>query len=380
MTNRKILLVTKDFPPTYCGIGDYTHQLMKRLMNEGYQVNCFTSAHQGREKDDSIIEYTGSWNIGASFTMWRIAKQQPSVVLFQYVPYNFSRWGMPCYLLLFYLLCFFTKVPVITFFHEYAIRWNWRSPKEMILAIVQRILGTSILMISRFNATSSTYYQSLFPFPQQLSVVPIPSNFEGIEPNRQHNTQQNVIQIFSFANRVDTWLLDVMKVVKEQSNTEFNWVICGKDKKERQQSLLKELDQRNMLSFVDYKGEQTPEQFAYWLHVSDIFLQYEYVSKNGEGGASSKNTTIAAAMLAGLAILTTCGDMTDAALYRNKENVWFLNLHSKEKIVEELLEIIQDNTWIENLKNASHSTYQTFFSWSNTLHWYIQNIQLCSIK
>lgn len=378
MTNRKILLVTKDFPPTYCGIGDYTNQLMNRLIKEGYQVNCFTSTLEGRVKDDCIIEYTGSWNIGASFTMWRIAKQQTTIVLFQYVPYNFSKWGMPCYLLVFYLLCFFTKVPVITFFHEYAIRWNWRSPKELILAIVQRILGTCILLLSKATATSSKYYQSLFRFPNQLSIVPIPSNFEGIEPTSQHDSKQNSLQIFSFANRVENWLLDVMKLVKEQSNTEFTWVICGKDKKERQKSLLKELDERNMLSFVEYKGEQTAEQFAHWLHASDIFLQYEYVSKKGEGGASSKNTTIAAAMLAGLAILTTCGDMTDTSLYRNKENVWFLNLHSKEKVVEELLEIIQDGRWIENLQSASHSTYQTSFSWNNTLQWYIQKIQLCS--
>lgn len=380
MQRRKVLLVTKDFPPVYCGIGDYTEQLMRRLEVKGYEVECFTTYHSERDNDPSITTYHGQWNINAAIAMWKLTKKAPTVVLFQYVPYNFSKLGMPVYLVLFYVLCAFSRTPIITFFHEYAIRWNWSSPKEFVLAIVQRFIGTSLLLMSRAVATSSQYYKSLFLFQARMSVVPISSNFEGLQKEPASNQQENSLRLFSFANRVDPWILDAVHEVSKRATIPIQWVICGRDKKTRQKSLLQEIRDRKMEEFAFYKGEQTADQFSYWLNCSDIFLQHEYVSENGEGGVSSKNTTVAAAMQAGLAILTTCGDMTDLTLYKHEENILFFKSGDRNDLNKKLMQVIGSTKLLTSLKTAAIASYSASFSWENTVDWYVQKIQLCSVK
>ena len=91
----RILLITKNFPPRSCGVGDYARRLAGELVSAGECVTVLTGpADAPRDVPLSLIEVPlRGWG-DLTRVLDAIAAWAPDRVQFEYSAFSWSRWGV----------------------------------------------------------------------------------------------------------------------------------------------------------------------------------------------------------------------------------------------------------------------------------------------
>lgn len=358
-----VIIVSPNLPPVICGVGDYSLCLSQQL-----QKRNISSLVIGIWKEQSIysdeikpISVKKFKCISCWDHLLQHDVKRPSLFLFQYVPYTYSKKGIPFYLIFIFLLLKLRNRKTIIMFHEVGVRTGLHfGIKQNLIGIAQKMIAVGLKWLSYASFTSTKFNASLL-LDTKMELLPIPSNFEHIKYERASFDNNGLIYIGCFASRVNLFFIEVIKeVVKKRSDIRF--ILIGKFNP----------DYPNILEKVGFTiheniivtGVVDPLNMKRFLGQLQLFLHLEELGENGIGGGSLKNGSMAAALELGIATITACGDMTDLSLLKDNENVVFVkNPYSQQSWIDSILNMLDSPSQLERIGNGARNLYKEYLSW-----------------
>lgn len=350
-------IVTPNYPPDICGIGDYTSFLFKNLQDQGIDVRIITFSQDATESEQVLVIQKGEEKKAAS---WLKLLKPPTAVndiIFQYEPHSFSKIGIPLYLIYITLVLRVKGYKLGVMFHEVATRLYILNPKKITISLLQLTVAYFVTALSSARTTSTTFNaKQLKPF--HFTFLPIPSNFTRNKNIGQNNN--NLPAIGCFANRVDSFFAEVVdQILKNNLGTVL---LIGKQSKANNDVWTKHnFYNRPGLTIT---GTLSSDGIEKCFNNLNMFIHMEKVDAHGRGGASLKNGSLAAALNWGLPVITSKGDMTDESALQNKVNILFVNDPNKVDDWVKTVSYLNDN---HNLRKAIETNANEFYN--SNLSW-----------
>lgn len=351
----KVLIVTRNYPPVICGVGDHSTHLKKEWEAIGHEVFILTEGNPANNCPG--IYYTDTFDRRLRDVLTGLlVKYSINIIFWQYVPYSYHKKGLPVWLPGVMRTIQKKGVRQLLYFHEVCIRIKGHGQRHRLAGWLQRNIARSAIKIADTAFTNVPLYQAYFKNkkPRLLPVgsnIPAPFNPVAIVPGR----------IVCFANRADPALFQAVSYLKKETTVEL--VICGACNKERMQVLDRWIKQFELEDIATITNALPAEKLGELIASAAIFFQPQLVEKNNEGGISGKNGTIMAAMEMGKAIITCRGDMTDPLLFRNDDNLLFVPYGQADAYRNALHQLLENENLRQQLGTAAMETYHRYVNW-----------------
>lgn len=312
-----MVLVTPRVPPARNGVGDYTYVLGKELAKKG-PVVVITSADQRGEESDGFTVWPGipRWDFaGLGRLQSAVGALGASVVIPQWVPFLWGRYGITLALPHAVVALRRAGVPVVTTVHEPYVpldTWGRRlyGPAQRLeLAVIARHSAKVVATTPIFAAL----VRKLAPRrAQDIGWIPVCAGIERVEQTEAERACRRA----SMGVAADDLLVAVLAPAgsgKVVSTTFKAWeAIARRDLRARLVLIGATEDEvraawpaARAAERVAYTGFLDPGDVSRLLSCADLFLA-PFV-----GGISTRNSSTIAAMEHGLPIVTTRGTMTD---------------------------------------------------------------------
>jgi len=370
-------IVANNLPPANDGVGHYSYNLYQRLKENDINAKILTNrinTESAYISNPDIIELDiDNWNWIGCWNFFKvIQKKQPDLLLIQYVPYSFSKNGFPFYFTFVLILLRIGGTKMLISLHEISVRFLENGFRSFFRAFLQRLIAYTLCCISTNILTSNKYYASLL-YPFKARVIPIPSNFEqlintGIKTDDESN---NRIVITSTANRCYETFFEIISLLAKDNRNEFIINITGRANNSDLSRINNLTEKFTLNKIINCKVNLSENKYCDILSNTNIFLHLEYVSSKGAGGVSTKSGVIATAMAFGLPIVTTCGDMTDKYIFKNKENLLFVPYDKPFTAANDIQMLIKNISVRKELSKDARSTYITHMQWSKSIEYYL---------
>ena len=368
----KIVVIVPNYPPTICGVGDYTYHKIQEFLKVGIEVHVICSAGQTPEPAVQPVIYPmiKVWNsTGFKLVLDKLEAIKPDWVIVEYVPHGFEPHGLPIAVLGFYKELTRRKYNVLTMFHEVRVRPSNKLSSRFISA-VETYLAQKITQYSTKVVTSIDFYADLLRGPHNVSkinVVPIGTGIMPIATNatikenfkKRFNIPSNAPIIVTFGNRnVTEYLAAFDKLNQDIPN--FIWLLCGKTS-----TPPTVLESR---PYLRNTGKLSAEDIYYALSLGDIAFLPEPVNAQLEGGSSNKSTALACVFSLGVPIVGIKGDMNNALL-KDNDNILLANLNEPDSLYKALKNALNTEGssdvgfGLSDLGRNAYTTYQNALSW-----------------
>ena len=376
----KIAVVVPNYPPTICGVGDYTYHKIQEFLKVGIEVHVICSADQKPEPAAQPLVYPmiKVWNsTGFKLVLDKLEELKPDWVIVEYVPHGFEPHGLPIAVLGFYKGLTRRKYNILTVFHEVRVRPGNKLSSRFISA-VETYLARKITEYSTKVVTSIDFYADLLRgsnnnlrkignLPKivanasKINVVPIGTGIMPIKTNatiaesfkKRFNIPSNAPVIVTFGNRnVTEYLAAFDKLNQDIPN--FIWLLCGKTSTPT--------DVLESRPYLRNTGKLPAEDIYYALSLGDIAFLPEPVNARFEGGSSNKSTALACVFSLGVPIVGIKGDMNNALL-KDNENILLANLNEPNSLYQTLKNVLNTEGSSEQFGRNAYATYQNALSW-----------------
>ncbi|WP_179336960.1 glycosyltransferase family 4 protein [Winogradskyella ludwigii] len=380
MKHKKILLITNNFPPISCGVGDYTYNIGKEFINEGHDVAIIC------RDDKRISDYWNKTNegftvhtAGGNWTIedWKkvlnlVSKLSVDNLIFQYVPGSYNKYTVPLSLLYFFNKLKKTEVKVITTFHETYVRYNWSHPKYLYVALGQRIIARHVAKKSDKLITSiDRYKDQLERWNSNINLIPIGSNIIPVEvlisdilEVRKTIAPKGETVFCTFGNRNHELLLELFKKILN-IKPESTLLIIGKVNADLS-TLTKSV--RNQIYTTGFL--EANEVFKY-LKSSNAFIMLDKVGEKGNGGTCNKSGSLAAGFAAKLPVFATKGDMTNRLLIE-ESGIEFIPYTNINKAAELIVSHMENEQYRAKKIKQSEIFYLKFLSYNKIITEYLK--------
>ena len=370
----KIAIIVPNYPPTICGVGDYTYHKIQEFLKVGIEVHVICSAGQKPEPAAQPIIYPmiKVWNVkGFKVVLNKLDAIKPDWVIVEYVPHGFEPHGLPIAVLGFYKKLTHQNYKILTVFHEVRVRPSNKLSSRFISA-VETYLARKIVEYSTKVVTSIDFYADLLRGPHEnletipniskINVIPIGTGIVPIETNttisesfkKHFNIPSNAPVIVTFGNRNITEYLEAFDKLS-QDIPNFIWLLCGKTS-----TPMNVLESR---SYLRNTGKLSAKDIYYALSIGNIAFLPEPVNTQFEGGSSNKSTALACVFSLGVPIVGIKGDMNNVLL-RDKENILLVNLNEPNNLYESLKNALDTEGSSKQLGRNAYATYQNALSWN----------------
>jgi glycosyltransferase involved in cell wall biosynthesis len=361
----KIVFLTRNYPPTICGVGDYTHYLAQEMTQKGNEVSviCFDDQMPIQSDKIKVFPIVNRLNTEGVVAMSNLIKSiKPDWFITQYVPHGFHPKGLPFAFPKLYRQLNLLNVPILTVFHEVKIRPE-KHLKTRILSFLQAKLADSIANKSAKIVTSIDFYKDyLKSFAHKISLVPIPSNIPPIDVKddvKQHlriknNIPDNAKIICTFGDRDISSFLEAFDKLAIK-HPELIWLICGKNSTP---SLV-----LNSRSYIRYVGKMSAENIYQYLSLGTVFFMPDDINSAGEGGTSNKSGSLACAFSLGILIVATKGDLNNKLLMHEK-NILLTEITNMSALFETLNRCFTTPNLASELGNNARELYNNQLKWS----------------
>lgn len=350
-------LVTPNFPPDICGIGDYASLLYQNLGENNFNTHIITFSND--KQQDKKIHFIKT-DDKKSITAWLNCLKNPSevnTIIIQYEPYSFSKIGIPLYLIYIFLILKIKGYKISIMFHEVATRLYIANPKKIIVSLLQLFIAYFLTALSSVRTTSTSFNaKQLKPF--KFELLPISSNFT--KKNTTIHPSENQLIIGCFANRVDDFFATVIdQILQKKLGLVY---LIGKQNKANDEVWGKHDFYNKERLFLT--GTLSPDGIEGIFNKLNFFIHMEKIDAKGRGGASLKNGTLAAALNWGLPVITSKGDMTDENFLQHNKNILFVNNSFSVDDWVNAIEYLSNNDAVRTqIKQNALLFYQQNLSW-----------------
>jgi len=359
----KVLLVTNNYPPAIDGVGDFTKNLALHLQQRGYDILVACrgdkAATDAPVNDEGISVYRiiSNWGASSLRTLKVLMQQErPDWICIQYVPYAFSKLGIPLHLAQLQWAAKSKGIRTSVFFHEVRIRMRI-NPIQLTRATLQQLTAAAVCAGSKEVFTNTKYYQQLLR-PYQATLTPTPPNF----PLQANIGSAGKLIVVSFLNRCTTELVYAIQRIREEKNIPVELIFIGTTTSDHLMRAERLINETRAHEYIHISKEKDAAALAIIMQRSTVYVQLEKVNNN-EGGASSKSGALAFALQAGSAIITTRGDMTDEDIFHDNVNMIFVPYQNSNALFIALTDLLTDKEKRESLSRQAIATFNNFFSW-----------------
>ena len=359
----RIAFITRNYPPTICGIGDHTFYLAQEMKRQNHDIHIVCGADQKENFDDENTHpIVSEWNINGVRKVTNLLNTlQIDWVIVQYEAYGYNAKGFPYPFLYLYFLLNKSNIPILTVFHEVMIRKEGNF-KKTVLSISMTTLAKMLCRLSNKVVTSIDFYARILnQNPNKLSIIPIGSNIlpTEITPDEQaklrekYNIPGDAPVIVTFGQRDISPYLKTFDLLKK-TFPKLVWLVCGKTA-----TPLSILDN---CGYIRHTGKMSAEDIHRHLSLGNVFFMPDYVSETGEGGSCNKSGTLACAFSLGIPIVGTKGDMNNALL-KDGENILLTDLNLPDALFQNLKKCLLSPQFADALSQNAKETYQKSLKW-----------------
>lgn len=335
-----ILFITNQLPPIVDGVGDYTYNLACEFAQYGHSVHVICRSCKEIHtdyKEISVNPIIECWNKTAGKQIAAYVRQHHvDVVSLQYVPHGFHPKGLPFGLVAALKEVKKTGIKVMTFCHEVSVEYKHGTIRQRMLEMLMKYVTKSILQLSDYTGTSIVRYRDMMlkltDSHRSIAVIPIASNIPVTEHTHEELAElRNVIApkreyIVAFFGMRDTATsLAAIKKMQDEGQ-KIKILFIGKIPASMVGKLPADSYKTGILD--------TKDIYKYFL-VADILI----LPENNISGCSFKSGSLAAAMRAGLPIITAKGCLTDTSL-KDGENIIFTDFSQSKNIVSLLRSLL----------------------------------------
>ncbi|QHT65769.1 glycosyltransferase family 4 protein [Rhodocytophaga rosea] len=380
----KILFITNNFPPIIDGVGDYTAHLSQQFIKNGHSVYivCSTTNNSTtkpiQKSHLQVLPIIKDWSLDAVYKLSKEIKYiHPDYISLQYVPHAFNHYGIPYSICVLMFILKLYGYKITTTFHEVAIRFDWRQPKYIPIAINQRLISYFLALVSNYSITSIALYKKMLnAFTSKIYQIPIGSNIiqhevnhEEVETLKRKLKPEDEFLICTFganARRHDV----LLNVIAQLSSTyKVRLLLIGKFPELWIQQMLKEAEKLKISDNVVVTGYLSSEDVYRHLLCADAFIQLENIMYDNWGGVSTKSGTLAAAYMAGLPIIGTKGDMTDS-FFSDGHNILLCNNNTLPEVTSKIISLINSDSLRKHLKSNAYKTFYEYLDWEKIYYNY----------
>jgi glycosyltransferase involved in cell wall biosynthesis len=307
-------ILTGEYPPSACGVGDYTALLARALADAGDTVDVWVadSHASGTESTVTVHALPDRFGSGARTALDAALDASPGIVLLQYVPNVLGARGANL------AFCRWLRDrrrrgdDIRVMFHEPYMYFSFRRPWISFLALAQRVMASTLIEAStRVYFSTDQWHRYLRPHAaSQVATLPIPSTITHDPDPRvcaefrdrfTSNPGPVVGHFGTYGADVATELETVLRELLRR-HPQINVALIGANGANFRQQLAGSLDANSIVA----TNRLTAPEVAAALAACDVLLQ-PYPD-----GATTRRTSLMAGLRQGVATVTTSGFLTEA--------------------------------------------------------------------
>ncbi len=376
-------IITGEYPPQVGGVSDYTEQVAVGLAGRGCVVHVWCPGSESEAS--STVEVH---RFGRSFTpinLARLGKQLNAfaagrTLLVQYAPNAFGLRGLNIIFCLWLLWRrIFRRDDVRVMFHEPFFYFAWQRPQRNFLAVVNRLMAVVLLAASKIVYISIPAWEKMLrgyawfrrPIMKWLpipSTIPRVENAEAVSAVRTKclNGQSGLLLIGHFGTYGDHIAPDLAKVFadllrKHEKSCGLFLGSNGKAFADRLAAAEPELAGR-----IHAPGYLSRDEVSFHLQACDLAIQ-PYPD-----GASSRRTSLMAALVNATPTITTAGPLTEE-VWRNDGSVPLARAGDTKAMTTLATEYLEDAGLRDRLGEQGSKLYWQQFSLERTLDTLLQD-------
>ncbi len=366
----KICIITARIPPSHCGVGDYSVQLARELVEQGHEVTLICGKEQASTLDEPgirIRNVVNGWGIfGIRSLLAEIPLRKPDLIFVNWVPHLYSPKGTSLGLALAMILAKIDGARIHTIVHEPFVEIT--RPSFLITGPIQR-LALSILM-----RCSAAVLVTIQPWVHMLKAkfkwaasrifwVPVGSNIPvaavTVAERDHYRAELGIVPtdvaigVFSLggAGKDYALLTEAMRAVHKSKLPSF-WIFIGVTDEEFARRFPKI---KNVPHYCT--GYLSSDKVSRWLQSIDLFVS-PY-----DDGVSTRRGSLIAALAHGVPTVTTVGHLTDRAFFETSP----LRLSSLDPAMfaSSVLKAAQTAMSLRETRGEIREFYKRWFRWKD---------------
>lgn len=311
-------IISPHLPPTPCGVGDHTYAIARELALQGHSITIITEMDQ--KLDPAIdriqnIPLGHSWRLCSIFRIaWILRRDKPDILLLQWVPYLYSRWGinlmLPIAFWMFGVLGIRTQVVL----HELwidahsnkhkLIRWIQQKSIQFLVSRSERVLISTQAWIEVVAQLSPKAQAKLSHWPMS-STIPRAQNRSEIRIRKRTElgiSRENlVLAVFSPSGSGKSLTEMAQALSKILEGERVTLLVIGRLNEEAHRAFAGLANKTN----CKILGYQSAVEVTALLAASDIMISYF------ADGLSTRRSSALAALCSGLVLVSNRGRLTD---------------------------------------------------------------------
>lgn len=336
-------MVVGAYPPSKCGVGDYTDRLCQALALHGMEIHAITSYSENNKYDNigsiKVYPVIEKWDFSARNKIDElIGSIKPDILHIQYPSDEYGKSTFINFLPM--LMKRKHKLKVVETVHEYM---NYTS-KGKLRNVVNYKASDAIIVVEKRYITEIKGFLSLISKSLNIQYIPISSNIPKINidnTERDHirnklgvNKEEILISYFGFVNMQKGFevLLEALKKLKSK-NVKLRLLCIGELNLDNEyhasiRGLIAGLHLEDNIIFTGFIEE--PSTVARYLSATDVC-----VLPFAEG-VSERNGSFLAAANQDIPIITTTRDIQESPAFNN---VYYVPINNSDAIVEKIVQM-----------------------------------------
>jgi glycosyltransferase involved in cell wall biosynthesis len=372
--HRRFALVSPNFYPLVCGVGDHSARLADELVHRGFDARIFSRSPVERHPEvPSLDVYGGSGRLPMTIALevfQAIAAYRPTDVVLQYTPqmWDAGRFGSPAVVWLAARLRR-TGVRITLIAHELHVPWRMR-PDLALAALLQRLQFSVLLKsVDRIFVTTSTRAANIAPLcrllgaaePQVLRIGPNALPIEHVHPVDPGPPQIGVFSTAAVGKRFDVILDAFERIATAFPAAELVLIgDLGAPNQPRVAEILNALAKHPFKARIRKTGRLPLAGIAAEVAKLDLYL----FPMNT--GANTRSGTLPVALGSGVPVVAIRGIETDPLFFLPDKNVVFAEELSGPAFADAALKLLRDPVLRKQVGEGGRQLYDAHMSWKQT--------------
>lgn len=288
-----------------CGVRDHAALLADALAGEDLACSLDwldrSAGPIGAERAE-----VGAW---AGTIDRTLARERADAVLLHYSVFAFAHRGIPVFARPVLNAIRRSRLPLVTFMHEYAYPWHLGGVRGKVWAATQRVALREVLSASTALVVSAddraAWLRARAWLPSRpISVAPVFSNLPSAREPAPPQRSAGSLGLFGYGHEgVDfATVLDALRIVRERiGDVELTLLGAPGQPSPAAARWQREAAARGLDGAIGFSGRLGAQQLAERLASCDVLLFAE------RGGATSRKTTLAASLSSGRPVVALDG-------------------------------------------------------------------------
>jgi glycosyltransferase involved in cell wall biosynthesis len=371
MSTRRFAIVTPNFYPRVCGIGDNSLRLAQELLRRQHEVMIFSRAPVERHPEATNLPVHGAAGIVPSLVAHHLVGAiegfRPTEIVLQYTNQMWNAWrfgSIVPMLLMRRLQRTGARLTVIA--HEPFLSWLSR-PDLLVAAALQRAqLAMLVRQCQRCFVTTDTRVRIVAPLLQMVGavapdVIRIGSNALPIErrPDPNGGPKIGFFSTAAFGKRYDVVLDAFEQIAAEIPAAELVLMgDLGPPDLPNVRAVHRAVSRHPARDRIRLTGRLSLVEVARETATLDLYLFPM------ETGANTRSSTLPGALGSGIPTVAVRGVETDLALFRDGENVAFADEMTGPAFAAAALRLLRDPSAAARVGEGGRRLYAEQLSWA----------------